>query len=205
MRGLFRRITFATLFCCTALSNVTFAIAPEIASAQQSTALQALPTAKGPMVVKTGTSVTLRIKQAVTSRTAKRGDYFKIELVNDIWDGSNIAVPAGTMGIGQVVHSAPKGIGGRAGELIIAARYLEAKGRRIVLRKTKFSAAGSDNAGAAIATTMVAPAIGIFITGTSVDLADGSVIVAEFAEEFQSDASANNLGQETLIVNGVMK
>lgn len=140
--------------------------------------------ASGQATIPAGTSVTLRIKQQVSSRTAKRGDLFEIELVNDLYVDSAPIIPAGIKGVAQVVHASPKGFGGRAGELIVAARYLESDGRRIALRKTKFSSAGSDNAGAAIATTIAAPVIGLFVTGTSVDLPVGSIIVAETAESF---------------------
>jgi hypothetical protein len=138
-------------------------------------------------VVPAGTSVTLRLKQPVSSRTAKRGDLFKVELVNDIFVEVSTVIPAGTKGMAQVVHSSPKGFGGRAGELIVAARYLESAGRRLPLRKTKFSSAGSDNAGAAMATSIAAPVIGLFVTGTSVDLPEGSIIVAETSESFAID------------------
>lgn len=137
--------------------------------------------------VAAGTSVTLRIKQPVSSRTAKRGDWFEIELANDIYIEALPVILAGTPGMGQVVHSSPKGFGGRAGELIVAARYLEISGRRLALRKTKFSSAGSDNAGAAIAATIAAPVIGMFVTGTSVDLPSGGIVVAETAEAFALD------------------
>lgn len=137
------------------------------------------------VTVPAGTSVTLQVGQSVSSRTAKRGDLFEIELVNDIYIQALPVIPAGTRGMAQVVHASPKGFGGRAGELIVAARYLEASGRRLHLRKTKFSSAGSDNAGAAIAATIAAPVIGIFVTGTSVDLPAGGIIVAETAEPFE--------------------
>jgi hypothetical protein len=136
-----------------------------------------------------GTPVTLRLKQAVTSRKSKRGDYFEFELVNDIRSGTSIVLPAGTLGVGQVVHSAPKGFGGSAGELIIAARYLTTGTGRLALRKTKFSVAGSDNAGAAIITSLAAPLVSIFVTGTSVDMNVGSIIVAETSEDFPNDSS----------------
>jgi hypothetical protein len=136
-----------------------------------------------------GTPVTLRLKQAVTSRKSKRGDYFDFELVNDIRSGTSIVVPAGTLGVGQVVHSAPKGFGGSAGELIIAARYLTTGTGRLALRKTRFSAAGSDNAGTAIITSLAAPLVSIFVTGTSVDMNVGSIIVAETSEDFPNDSA----------------
>lgn len=148
-------------------------------------ASQALTTeSHSPAVVPVGTAVTLRVKQPISSRTAERGDLFEIELVNDIYIQALAVIPAGTKGMAQVVHASPKGFGGRAGELIVAARYLDVKGQRLSLRKTKFSSAGSDNAGAAIAATLAAPVIGMFVTGTSVDLPVGGIIVAETAQIF---------------------
>lgn len=155
-------------------------------------ALPALPSKGGPATIAAGTSVTVRVSEPVTSRTAKRGDYFKFELVNDLRSGAIIVIPAGTKGVGQVVHAAPKGFGGRAGELIVAARYLDTSTGRVTLRKTKFSVAGSDNVGAALTTTMVVPIVGMFITGTSVDLDVGSVLVAEIAVDFTSDVQAQH-------------
>jgi hypothetical protein len=54
----------------------------------------------------------------------------------------------------------------------------------LALRKTRFSVAGSDNAGAAILTSLAAPFAGIFVTGTSVDMNKGSIIIAETSEDF---------------------
>ena len=144
---------------------------------------------EGTASIPQGTPVTLRLKQAVTSRKSKRGDYFDFELVNDIRSGTSIVVPAGTLGVGQVVHSAPKGFGGSAGELIIAARYLTTATGRLALRKTRFSVAGSDNAGAAIITSLAAPIVSIFVTGTSVDMNVGSIIVAETSEDFPNESA----------------
>lgn len=158
-----------------------------VAQAEPGAPSAALPLASPAAAVPAGTSVTLRLKQPVSSRTAKRGDLFEVELVNDIYVEASTVIPAGTKGMAQVVHSSPKGFGGRAGELIVAARYLESRGRRLPLRKTKFSSAGSDNAGAAIATSIAAPVVGLFVTGTSVDLPQGSIIVAETSESFAID------------------
>ncbi len=167
------------------LAAFALSVPPVLGQTPSSEDQPALVIGKGPEAsIPAGTSVTLRIKQPVSSRTAKRGDLFEIELVNDIYLGATPVILAGTKGMAQVVHASPKGFGGRAGELIVAARYLEAGGRRIVLRKTKFSSAGSDNAGAAIATTIAAPVIGLFVTGTSVDLPVGGIIVAETAEPY---------------------
>lgn len=187
-----RRLILITAFCGAGhQSSQAIASDPITAFAPSaSTALPALPIDRGPAVVTAGTSVTIRVTEPVTSRTAKRGDYFSFELVNDLRSGATIAIPAGTKGVGQVVHAAPKGFGGRAGELIVAARYLDTPTGRVTLRKTKFSVAGSDNVAAALTTSMVVPIAGMFITGTSVDLPVGSILVAEIALDLKSDVQA---------------
>ena len=57
-------------------------------------------------------------------------------------------VPAGTPGVGEVVHAERARFGGKAGELILAARYLDFQGTRIPLRTLRFGAQqGRDNSG----------------------------------------------------------
>lgn len=193
MSTLRRLIFITTLFGVVDQFSAAIAFDPATASTPSaSTALPALPSKGGSATIAAGTSVTVRVSERVTSRTAKRGDYFKFELVNDLRSGAIVVIPAGTKGVGQVVHAAPKGLGGRAGELIVAARYLETPTGRVALKKTKFSVAGSDNVGAALTTSMVVPIVGMFITGTSVDLNVGSVLVAEIAVDFASDVAAQN-------------
>jgi hypothetical protein len=46
----------------------------------------------------------------------------------------SVVAPAGTPGVGEVVHAAHASFGGKAGELILAVRYLELNGTRIPLR-----------------------------------------------------------------------
>jgi len=52
--------------------------------------------------------------------------------------------PAGTVGQGEVIHAAKRGGLGRAGELILAARYLQCGDTRIPIGHLKFSQRGAD-------------------------------------------------------------
>ena len=130
-----------------------------------------------------GTTIMIQLDAPVSSRTAVRGDMFPISLAESVRvDGVEI-IPAGIAGEGQVVHSAGTGFGGRAGELIVAARYLMWGDRRIPLRGMRISTAGRNNTAEAIAVGQLIPFGGLFVTGTSVDLPAGQIAIARFAED----------------------
>lgn len=181
------RFAGAALCALAAISSAT-------ALAQAAPEATAPPASVAPMaedgVIAAGTLVALRVEENLSSRTSKRGDRFPITLMNDLWLGNRIAVPAGTRGVGEVIHAAGKGFGGRAGELIVTARYLEFEGRRIRLGHFRLGAAGADNATTAIFATMAAPVAGLFVTGTSATIGLGQFAQARIAEDFPLSAQA---------------
>ncbi len=134
-----------------------------------------------------GTRVVIRIEEALSSKTAKRGDRFPISLVEDLSLGGRAVVAAGTMGVGEVIHAAGKGFGGRAGELIVAARYLDVGGRRLPLRGFRINSAGANNTGEAIAASIAIPLAGLFVTGSSADIAAGQIAEAKTSQSFATD------------------
>lgn len=143
-----------------------------------------VPAANVGAVIPAGTLVAIRVDQNLSSGSAKRGDKFPISLMNDLWVGNKIAVPMGTKGVGEVIHASGKGFGGRAGELIVTARYLDYEGRQIHLGHFKLSAAGANNATAALLATAAAPIIGVFVTGTSAYVGLGQLAQAKITEDF---------------------
>lgn len=151
---------------------------------EPSSASPDVPDSNPGMVVPAGTLVAIRVDQNLSSGTAKRGDKFPISLMNDVWVGNKIAVPMGTRGVGEVIHASGKGFGGRAGELIVTARYLDFNGRQIRLGHFKLSVAGANNATAAVIATAAAPIIGVFVTGTSAYIGLGQLAQAKLVEDF---------------------
>lgn len=128
-----------------------------------------------------GTYIAIRLAAPVSSRDAVQGQRFPIALAEPIQFEGREIVPAGVTGEGQVVHVQRRGFGGRAGELIVAARYLDWNGTRLPLRGMRIAAAGAQNTGEAVAAGVVVPLAGLFITGTSVDLPEGQLAVARLA------------------------
>lgn len=134
-----------------------------------------------PPSIPEGSYIAIRLVAPVSSRDAVQGQYFPIALAEPILFEGREIVPAGVTGEGQVVHVQRRGFGGRAGELIVAARYLDWNGTRLPLRGMRIAAAGAQNTGEAVAASMLVSVAGLFITGTSVDLPEGQLAVARLA------------------------
>lgn len=136
--------------------------------------------------VTAGTPIEIRIDESVNSKTHKIGDWYAISLSRPIMLGEQIIVPAGTAGRGQVVHSAKSGWGGKAGELILAARYLEFEGHRIPLRGMKLGGVGGNNEGLAFGATvaggLVAMPLVFALNGKNADIPAGMLATAKLAE-----------------------
>lgn len=115
-----------------------------------------------------GKPVSFEFAAQLDSKTSKIDATFPIRLTDPIMLGDAVVVPAGTMGEGQVVHAAKAGWGGKAGELIVAARYIDFNGTRIPLRRFRMGelSVGEDRRGGAIAASvLVSPLLGFFIDG----------------------------------------
>jgi len=91
-----------------------------------------------------GTVVHIKLLKPLSSKTNKRGDTFEIELAEPIVAAEGVLVPAGATGRGEVISASHKGMGGQAGELVLAARYIDFGSQRIPLRAFKMSGTGGD-------------------------------------------------------------
>jgi hypothetical protein len=90
-----------------------------------------------------GTEIHLRLLEPVASHTHKRGDRFKLEVAEPITVDQAVIVPAGSPATGEVVHAAKSGMSGKAGELILVARFLRVGEHEVKLRS--FVAGNGEN------------------------------------------------------------
>lgn len=97
----------------------------------------------GPVIPK-NTPILIALSEPVGSNTSKPGDRFAIVLAEPVVIDGRVVLPAGLKGVGEVVHAAPSGLGGRSGELLLAARYLDFGEIRIPLKAFQFAASGND-------------------------------------------------------------
>jgi hypothetical protein len=80
------------------------------------------------------TPVMIQFDDTVSSETHKNGDRFRFHVAADVRVGDALVIPAGTPGEGEVIHAQKSGMAGKAGELIVAARYVTVNGRALRLR-----------------------------------------------------------------------
>lgn len=145
--------------------------------------LAAQTTAESPRTLATNTPVELETIDAVSSRTSKAGDFFKLKVRADVLaaDGA-ILIPSGTPAVGQVVHAARSGSGGKGGELILAARYLELPQGQVKLR-SGFGAAGKARVGATLASSVVIGPFAMLIKGKDLELPAATPLSARLAQD----------------------
>jgi len=131
------------------------------------------------------------------SKISKTGDTFPIRLAEPILIDGREVIAAGTPGMGEVVHAKKSGGSGAAGELVLAARYLEVAGQRLHLRSLHVSPNGQSKINTVntinTASAAVAPPlslIGFFITGGQATVPQGTIADAKTAEAFTLTAPA---------------
>jgi hypothetical protein len=135
------------------------------------------------------TPVKLELMATLGSKISKSGDIFEIRLAEPIIIEGQAVVPAGTTGLGEVVHAKKSGGGGAAGELILAARYLDFNGQRLRLRSMNFSQNGQPKintvntiAVASAASPLPIGMLGFLISGGQVVVQQGTIATAKTAE-----------------------
>ena len=106
-------------------------------------------------------------------------------------------MPAGITGEGQVVHAKKAGMAGSAGELVLAARYLDYAGRRIELRSFRFIeegdellSRGQNTVDLASATNAAIGPLGFFIGGGNTTIAPGTLASAKTRNDEAFDRPA---------------
>lgn len=142
--------------------------------------------APAPLLLPKTTPLIIAIDKEMGSKISQTGETFPIRLAQPvIVDGIEV-LPAGITGEGEVVHAKKAGMAGAAGELVLAARYLDHGGRRIELRSFRFFEAGADtlskgqdNTGVSNVTTALAGPIGFLIGGGNTNIAPGTLASAK--------------------------
>lgn len=133
--------------------------------------------------VASGTLIALEIVDPVTSWERKRGDKFALRLATPLVVNGVELIPAGTPGIGEVVHAAAARGGGAPGELLIAARSLDVRGQTVPLRGLKLGATGGDNTGMALGVSFAAGPFAMFIRGHEIEIPALTRVVAKVAAD----------------------
>lgn len=130
------------------------------------------------------TPVSIEIGTLLGTKISTSGDRFVIRLTEAIVIDGRQVVPAGVEGEGEVIHAKKGGGMGSAGELVLAARYLNVDGRQLPLRSMKFVALGKDNIGTSTALGIALGLPGLLVSGGNTEVPVGTRASAMTREDF---------------------
>jgi len=155
------------------------AILPAFACAQEATALVTVPAL---------TPVAVRLEELISSNKNRPGDRFRITVAEDVRVGDALVIPAGSPGEGEVIHAAKSGAGGKAGELILAARYVRVGDFEVRLRSFALGVVGKDQAANSLAASMIIGPFAMFVKGGVITVPPATLGKAKTALEFNLPA-----------------
>jgi hypothetical protein len=130
--------------------------------------------ASGP-VLRQGTPVPMKTLAPLSSKRARQGQRFDLEVVDEVRVDGMLVIPKGAHGVGEVSRVVTKGVMGKPGKLEVRVLYVEVGGSRIRLDGR---ARDKGESGAA-PVLLAAPLIGLnaaFFSGKSAVLPAGSAI-----------------------------
>lgn len=132
-----------------------------------------------------GTLVELAIGEPLTSKTAQRGQRFKLLLAEPLRLGDTVVLPAGTEGVGEIIHADRARAAGKPGELLLAARFLQGPDGEIKLRGMKLGGSGKDRGNAAMGVAMGLGPLGFLVRGGQIEIPEGARAHAKLAGPLQ--------------------
>lgn len=134
------------------------------------------------------TPVIIRLEEPISSNKNKPGDHFRITVAEDVRIGDALVIPAGSPGEGEVIHAAKSGAGGKAGELILAARFVRVGDLEVRLRSFALGVAGKDHSGDAFASSFLIGPFAMFVKGGVIAVPTATLGNAKTALEFRLPA-----------------
>lgn len=189
-------IVAATSVAVITLSSPAFAqtaapatIAPTAAVATVPTPVAAAavpaPAAATTGILRTGTSIQLRMLEGLTTKgkKLKTGYRFNLEVSEPVMVNGHTVIPVGSRAVGEVTHVKNKGMWGKSGAIEARILYVRVNDTQIRLTGQMDDKGVAGTAGV-VGAVVVAPVIGFFVTGTSAKIPVGSPATA-FVEEDQ--------------------
>lgn len=176
------------LFAVAALQAAAGSDVPVPAVPAGSTEIQPAVETAQPTSLKLAALTPIRIKidRDLESKAATIGEEFDIVLATPIEVAAGYVIPAGTRGRGWVIHASKARMGGKAGELLLGARYLKVGDIEIPLRSLKVGPPqGKDNTGLSAGLTATVGVVGMFVTGGQARVASGMDAIAKTAADVE--------------------
>jgi hypothetical protein len=130
------------------------------------------------------TPLFVMVDEEISSKVHKSGHRFPIRVAEDVRVGETVVIPAGAAGEGEVIHAARSSIGGKPGELILAARYVRVGDVDVPLRSMVLGGAGKNRMNESLAASFVY-GVGLFVVGGAVIVPRETLASAKTAVEIE--------------------
>ena len=137
-------------------------------------------------VLRAGTEVPLVMAESITTNGKKIrvGQRIRLQVASDVRLGSAVVIPAGSLAEGEVTDVKFKGMWGKSGR--IEARALNVRvGDRMIRLSGTFDDKGVTGTAGVVASIVLVPLAGFFVTGTSANIPAGSGVKAFLDEDLR--------------------
>jgi hypothetical protein len=131
------------------------------------------PARPGNTVLPQGTPIRLRTLTQLHSQENRTGDRFDLEVAEDVMLNGVVVIPRGSPATGEITRVKRKGMWGRSGRLETRLLSVRAHGTTIPISGTVAERGETGTAGV-VASIVVLPVAGFFVTGTSAVLPVGT-------------------------------
>ena len=146
--------------------------------------IQQSPTQDAANVLKQGTPIHLATDTEMNSQENRVGDRIDLRVLDAVSLNGHTVIPVDTRAVGEVTLVRRKGMWGKSGRLEFRPLYLELGGREIpISARSMTKEHGETGTAGVVASIVVLPLAGFFVTGTSATIPRGSTVDAELSED----------------------
>jgi hypothetical protein len=135
-------------------------------------------------VLKQGTPIHLATDTDMDSQENRVGDRIDLRVLDAVELNGHTVIPIGTRGVGEITLVRKKGMWGKSGRLQFRPLYLLLGGREVpISARSNTKEKGETGTAGVVASIVVMPLAGFFVTGTSARIPRGSTVEAELSED----------------------
>jgi hypothetical protein len=162
---------------------------------------QQSPVTQSSLTIPARTPVRLQLQQTLSSKTTQQGTVVEWRVFEDVIIDGTVVIAKDSRAYAEVTHVQKAGFGGRPGEMLLTARYLDMGAQKIKMRALQPETSGvgksQSDASYALGATAAAtvPVLGfaaVFITGGEIIIPEGTLATAMTAAEWIIPLSAIN-------------
>ncbi|MGH8109681.1 MAG: hypothetical protein ACREO1_13315 [Arenimonas sp.] len=136
------------------------------------------------------TPIRFTLDTAISSKTAVIGSQFQLKVSEDLVINGVVVIPAGTPATGEIIHAQKSSVFGKAGELLLAIRYIDLHGQKIRMRSFQ-PYQGKDATNVAMGASFAIGMFAAFIHGGEIEMPANTLVQALVAAETSVDLQAS--------------